>query len=140
MAYISQEKKKELAPAIKAVLKKYGMKGTIGINHHSSLVVNLKEGVLDLLGDAQKHNDKVAEQRGQQSYPVGDYLQVNTYYADEWAIDEKISNFYEELIGAMKGTGWYNKSDAMSDYFDIAYYLDVNVGKWDKGYVLKEVA
>ena len=140
MAYISQEKKKELAPAIKAVLKKYGMKGTIGINHHSSLVVNLKEGVLDLLGDAQKHNDKVAEQRGQQSYPVGDHLQVNTYYADEWAIDEKISNFYEELIGAMKGTGWYNKSDAMSDYFDIAYYLDVNVGKWDKGYVLKEVA
>jgi len=140
MAYISQEKKKELAPAIKAVLKKYGMKGTIGINHHSSLVVNLKEGVLDLLGDAQKHNDKVAEQRGQQSYPVGDYLQVNTYYADEWAIDEKISNFYEELIGAMKGTGWYNKSDAMSDYFDIAYYLDVNVGKWDKGYVLKEAA
>ena len=95
MAYISQEKKKELAPAIKAVLKKYGMKGTIGINHHSSLVVNLKEGVLDLLGDAQKHNDKVAEQRGQQSYPVGDHLQVNTYYADEWAIDEKISNFYE---------------------------------------------
>jgi len=140
MAYISQEKKKELAPAIKAVLKKYGMKGTIGINHHSSLVVNLKEGVLDLLGDAQKHNDKVAEQRGQQSYPVGDHLQVNTYYADEWAIDEKISNFYEELIGAMKGTGWYNKSDAMSDYFDIAYYLDVNVGKWDKGYVLKEAA
>jgi hypothetical protein len=140
MAYISQEKKKELAPAIKAVLKKYGMKGTIGINHHSSLVVNLKEGVLDLLGDAQKHNDKVAEQRGQKSYPVGDYLQVNTYYADEWAIDEKISNFYEELIGAMKGTGWYNKSDAMSDYFDIAYYLDVNVGKWDKGYVLKEAA
>ena len=140
MAYISQEKKKELAPAIKAVLKKYGMKGTIGINHHSSLVVNLKEGVLDLLGDAQKHNDKVAEQRGQKSYPVGDHLQVNTYYADEWAIDEKISNFYEELIGAMKGTGWYNKSDAMSDYFDIAYYLDVNVGKWDKGYVLKEAA
>ena len=46
----------------------------------------------------------------------------------------------EELIAAMKGTTWYNKSDAMSDYFDIAYYLDVNVGKWDKGYVLKEAA
>ena len=140
MAYISQQEKKELAPAIKEVLKKYGVKGSIAINHHSSLVVNLKEGVLDLLGDAQKHNDKVAEQRGQQSYPIGDHLQVNTCYADEWATDEKISNFYEELIGAMKGTTWYNKSDAMSDYFDIAYYLDVNVGKWDKGYVLKEVA
>ena len=135
MAYISQEKKKELAVGIKKVLKKYGMKGTVGVNHHSSLVVNLWEGALDLLGDAQKHNDKVAQQRGQESYPIGDYLQVNTYRADEWAFDETIANFYKELIAAMKGTEWYNNSDAMTDYFDIAYYLDVNVGKWNKGYV-----
>ena len=135
MAYISQEKKKELAVGIKKVLKKYGMKGTMGVNHHSSLVVNLWEGALDLLGDAQKHNDKVAQQRGQESYPIGDYLQVNTSRADEWAFDETIANFYKELIAAMKGTEWYNNSDIMTDYFDIAYYLDVNVGKWNKGYV-----
>ena len=140
MAYIGQKEKKELAPAIKAVLKKYDMKGTIGINHHSSLVANLKEGVLDLLGDAQKHNDEYAAMRGQKSYPVGDHLQVNTSYCDEWAKNETIAEFYKELIAAMKGTGWYNNTDIMTDYFDIAYYLDVNVGKWDKGYVLKEAA
>jgi len=44
MSYMSQEKKKQLAPAIKAVLKKYGVKGSIGVRHHSSLVVNIKEG------------------------------------------------------------------------------------------------
>ena len=44
MAYIFQEKKKELAPAIKAVAKKYGMKVTIGIDNHSSLIVRVKEG------------------------------------------------------------------------------------------------
>ena len=48
MAYISQEDKKELAPAIKAVLKKYNMKGSIGIRNYSTLVVNLKEGSLNL--------------------------------------------------------------------------------------------
>ena len=47
MAYIGQKEKKELAPAIKAVLKKFGMKGTIGIDHHRGLKVNLKEGVID---------------------------------------------------------------------------------------------
>ena len=31
MAYISQDDKAKLAPGIKAVLKKYSMKGTIGI-------------------------------------------------------------------------------------------------------------
>ena len=41
MAYVSQEMKKELAPAIKAVLKKYRMKGSIAVNNHSTLEVNL---------------------------------------------------------------------------------------------------
>ena len=49
MAYISQEDKKELAPAIKAVLKKYNMKGSISIRNYSTLVVNLKEGSLNLV-------------------------------------------------------------------------------------------
>ena len=38
--------KKKLAPAIKAVAKKYGMKVTIGVDNHSSLVVRVKEGAL----------------------------------------------------------------------------------------------
>jgi hypothetical protein len=42
MAYISQKMKKELAPAIKSVLQKFGVKGSIAINNHSSLVVNIK--------------------------------------------------------------------------------------------------
>ena len=50
MAYISQQDKKDLAPAIKAVLKKYGMKGTISINHYSSLVVTIHSGILDFSG------------------------------------------------------------------------------------------
>ena len=56
MAYMCQTKKKAMAPQIKAVLKKYGMKGSIAVNNHSTLVVNLKEGALDLIGAANKYN------------------------------------------------------------------------------------
>ena len=42
MAYISQEEKRELAPAIKAVAKKFGRKVTIGIRNHMDLVVKVK--------------------------------------------------------------------------------------------------
>ena len=121
MAYISQEEKKELAPGIKAVLKKYGVKGTIAVRGYSSLVVNIKSGVLDLMGDC--------------GLPDEDSFQVNPYYAEERAKDPKIGSFYGELLAAMKGTKWYNNSDAQIDYFDIAYYVDINVGKWDTGYV-----
>ena len=49
MAYVSQETKAKLSPAIKAVLKKYKMKGTIAVKHHFSLVVNLQSGQLILI-------------------------------------------------------------------------------------------
>ena len=65
MAYISQETKKELAPGIKAVLKKYGVKGSIGIHNHSSLVVNIKEGSIDFIAEANAKNKEIAERRNQ---------------------------------------------------------------------------
>ena len=32
------------------------------------------------------------------------------------------------------GRGWYDNSDAMIDYFDTAYYMDISVGDWNKPY------
>ena len=132
MAYVSQEMKKSLAPAIKSVLKKYGYKGSIAVDNHSSLVVNIKEGVADFIGMANAKNKEIAERRNGRYYPSEGYIQVNTYYPEHYG---EAQEFLEELISAMKGTGWYNNTDAQIDYFDIAYYLDINVGKWDKPYV-----
>lgn len=123
MAYMNQEKKKKLAPEIKKVLKKYAMKGSIAIENYSTLVVNLKEGALDLIGDQGSDYNR-------------DYIDVNTYKCVEWAKSPTIKAFYDELIKAMKGDLWYDKSDIQIDYFDTAYYLNINVGQWDKPYVL----
>ena len=142
MAYISQETKKTLAPAIKVVLKKYGMKGSIGIDNHSSLVVNLKSGALDLCGAANRHGKKVSDQRGWQHYDVEDFSLNHFHFADwmEQIGETKIAAFTNELVAAMKGEDWYDNSDSMIDYFEIAYYLDINVGKWDKPYVYENNA
>jgi len=137
MAYVSQEMKKSLAPAIKSVLKKYGFKGTIGVHNHSSLVVNIKSGVLDLIGIANAKNKEISERRNMPYYANEGYFQANPYHPDQYG---EASQFFEELVSAMKGAfskdgpKWYDNSDAMIDYFDTAYYLDINVGKWDKPY------
>jgi|TARA_R110000787_G_scaffold180438_1_gene292571 hypothetical protein len=138
MAYMSQEHKKKLSPAIKAVLKKYGVKGSIGVRHNSSLVVNIKEGVLDFIGCAQVHNDLYTEREGLPSHKVSGYIQVNPYWSAEWALRagyDVISKFYEELCNAMHGPDYYNNTDAQIDYFDCSHYVDINVGKWNKDYV-----
>ena len=141
MARITQEQKKQISPAIKAVLKEYGMKGTIGIKDYKTLVVNLNAGQLDLLGALQKYNDRRAKLFDKKSIKVDGNEQINQY----WIVDQmneieenKIAQFYKKLINAMKSAGWYDKSDCMTDYFDIAYYLSINVGRWDRDYVLQD--
>lgn len=141
MAYMCQTKKKAIAPQIKAVLKKYGVKATIGVNNHSTLVVNIKEGALDFIGAANKHNKQYAEQRGTQYYEVKDHFSANPYWEVEHMQnigETKIANFFKELFDAMngKGSGFanHNNSDIMTDYFDVGWYIDVNVGKWNKPY------
>ena len=126
MAYVSQEMKKELAPQIKAVLKKYGMKGTVAVRHHSSLVCNIKSGKLDILG----------------ALPVGeygprDYVQVNECWIEENYDDAEVVAFLTELKDAMEGPNFFNHDDSMTDYFHRSHYIDINVGQFNKPYVLE---
>ena len=123
MAYVSQEDKKALAPQIKKVLSKYGMKGSISIRHHSTLVVTLQSGEIDF---------------GEYTHGDG-YIQVNVYHIERH-YKGKAQKFLTELLAAMKGPGWFDKSDAMTDYFHVKHYCDINVGKWNKPYFLQETA
>src|SRR5210317_347568 len=120
MAYVSQADKKELAPAIKKVLSKYGMKGSISIRHHSTLVVTLQSGAIDF---------------GEYTHGDG-YIQVNVYHIERH-YKGKAQKFLTELLTAMKGPGWFDKSDSMTDYFHVKHYCDINVGSWNKPYILQ---
>ena len=126
MAYVSQEDKKKLAPAIKAVLKKYKMKGTLAIRHHSSLVCNIKSGELDVIGALP-----VSE------YGPRDYIQVNPYWISENYDCPTVVAFLTELKAAMEGPDFFCEDDSMTDYFHRSHYIDINVGTFSKPYVLE---
>lgn len=134
MAFMNQEKKKALAPQIKAVLKKFGMKGTIGVDNYSTIVVNLSEGKLDLIGEANSFNKAYSERTGQRFYEVKDHYQANPYKGEDAYSDATVGKFFKELTQAMRGSEWYDNTDIMTDYFDTAHYLSINVGKWKKPY------
>lgn len=116
MAWMNQERKKELAPAIKAVLKKYAMKGSIAVSNHSTLVVNVKSGPIDFV-----------------NYSHGDgYIQVNPYYIEDHH-EGDAGAFLVELKDAMM-TGNHDRSDIQTDYFDVGWYISINIGGWRKPY------
>jgi hypothetical protein len=132
MAYMSQDKKAKLAPAIKELLKKHGMKGSIGVRHNSTLVINLSAGSLDIIGN---YNDQQIERHKFNNRDLNlaeTYLDVNTYYIHE-AYTGEVKTFLMALNQACM-TGNHNNSDIQSDYFDVGWYVDINVGKWDKPY------
>ena len=96
---------------------------------------------IDLIGQANRDNQEYAERRGTHFYEVKGYYQVNPYYAHESG-DKKIGRFFKELIEAMNGKDStvrnHNNSDIMTDYFDVGWYVDVNVGDWQKPYKVTE--
>jgi len=139
MAYISQADKAKLAPTIKAILKKYGVKGTLSVRNHMSLVLTLKSGKIDFIEnfiktDAEKSygqpmsDDNVAYIRKNRQ------LDVNTYWIDSH-YSGKAQAFLTEVKAAMEGPDFFNEDDAQTDYFNRSHYVDINVGKWSKPYI-----
>jgi Large polyvalent protein associated domain 29 len=74
------------------------------------------------------------------SYQHGkNYAQINQYhYKDrlpEYApVFEKIIHIIKTAPAKATGKEWFDKSNAMTDYFHTAYYFHINVGVWDKPY------
>ena len=49
MAYMNQERKATIAKALKPVLAKYKVKGSLRVRNHMSIVLTLKSGSIDFI-------------------------------------------------------------------------------------------
>jgi hypothetical protein len=135
MAYVSQELKSKLSPAIKAVCKKYGIKASIAVRHHSTLCLNVKSGAIDFIGNSNRvcGGDFYQVQRGFKPNTTG-YDQVNPYHFQNH-YDGDARAFLTEVLAVMNDGNW-DKSDIQSDYFNVGWYVDVNIGSWNKPYTV----
>ena len=124
MAYMSQEKKDLLAPAVKAILKEYSLKGSFSVHHHSSLVLTIKSGKIDFFGAFTP------------TFETGTYMAVNTYH-----IKSHFTGKSQEVLLKLKAAmdvGNHDRSDIQSDYWDIGWYVDIHIGKWNSPYILAD--
>ena len=137
MAYMNQSKKAVIASKVKPILAKYGMKGSLSVRNHSTICLTLTSGSIDFIGDLQEQRQfgyvthKLDKQKMRERYE----LDINPYWFQDHYTGEALA-FLSEIFPAMYAADWYDKSDAQIDYFDTAYYVDVNVGKWTKPYTL----
>jgi hypothetical protein len=133
MAYVSQDLKAKIAPVVKAICKKFGVKASLAVRNHSTLVLNIQSGPIDFIGN---FNKTVGNQPGgfRNGSAAEDHLQINPYwYHDHF--DGKAKDFLKQVMNAMNSGNW-NKSDAQVDYFNVGWYVDVNIGRWNKPYIV----
>ena len=135
MAYI---KTNEVAEIRKALKEKFGksLKFSVRRQHYSSVDVSIVSGNIDFYDGSMDSTDKY----NGQVYKFDGHSQINDHYPEYYGKHEKL---FADIIKIMKtapakadgGRAWYDNSDAMTDYFDTAYYTHINVGKWDKPYI-----
>jgi len=116
MAYFSQESKKIVAAKIKPILAKYGIKGSLSVRNHSTVVLTLKSGKIDFVENMNRVCGSPDYYRSQEFRPVTrGNIDVNPYwYQDHF--DGTAKKFLDEIFPAMKSAGWYDRSDIMTDY------------------------
>jgi hypothetical protein len=137
MAYMNQDRKATVAAAVKPVLAKYGVKGTLSTDR-CSITLTLRDGYVDFVADMNDTRydimngtvpvDKAAlRERG---------FDVNPYwYSEHYKPGSESVQLLDELLPAMKAADYFDDSDIQTDYFNCAYFFHIKVGRWNKPYV-----
>ena len=146
MAYITKEQVVAKRPKLKEINKKYGVKATFSGGNDSTLKLTVQSGSLDFVGWYIGHVKSLsihsapfygAEQYREQTINalVRDaHIKINHHCLRDLP-EGKCRDYLNEVYSVMLD-GHYDRSDSMTDYFECAWYIDMQVGKWNKGYEL----
>ena len=141
MAYISTEDVKHIRNELKKELPQY--KFSVVRDHHSSVTISLMKG--PAFNDYE-YFDRYNNVTKTANLSDGEHHQINQFHLEDFygkenaEILSKIDTISRTAPAKNGGKVWYNDSDIQTDYFDIAYYVNINVGKWNKPYEIVEAA
>ena len=136
MAYMNQNRKAVIKANLDKALKGTGVKYSLKCSN-ISITCTIKSAPVDFIANSNETcgADFYQTARGFQKNTTG-YDQVNHYhYRDHYS--GKAKELMTKIVTAIYSGDYYDRSDAQTDYFDTAYYAHINIGKWDKPFVVK---
>tara|TARA_B100001094_G_scaffold271433_1_gene276712 strand:+ start:300 stop:770 length:471 start_codon:yes stop_codon:yes gene_type:complete len=117
MAYINKEQVKQIRESLKKEFPeiKFSVRG----ENHSSVYVSILKSPYDFSDIPHYRKDY--------------YTSINHFHVP----DCKHRDIFEKILRIIK-TGsektWFDNSDSMTDYFHVAFYINLYVGHHEKGY------
>jgi len=141
MAWVQKDTVTKVREALKVLNKEYGMKTSVSGTNSSSLKVRILSGKIDFVqnrldmleGDMRYSEEEKANHRLYLT-KFNSGIQVNHYWLD--TSFSGVALEYLEKVKAIMSVDHWDKSDIQSDYFNCAYYMNIDIGKWDKPYEL----
>ena len=138
MAYITKSEVQALQPKLKAINQKYGIKATFSGSNSSKLHLTISSGKVDFIGNyienlVANHQIDNAEERAEYVKACKN-IQCNHYYLDS-AFSGLALEYLEEVKQVMLENHW-DESDSQTDYYNCSYYVSIDIGRWNKGYLL----
>ncbi len=121
MAYMTKEKIAEIRKTLKAEFPTY--KFSVTNQNHSTACVAIMESDLVLDSDSKKQIEKYG------------YVHINEFYLDR-SFEGETLTVLQKIVDIMN-KGNHDRSDSMTDYFDVGWYIDISFGKWNKPYLIK---
>lgn len=116
-AYVSKEKMKQVQTELKAAFPEF--KFSIRKENYSCIDVDILSGPIKL---TDKENG---------------YEQVNHVSPDSFEDKPEVYEFLSKVLDIIN-KGNYDKSDIMTDYFDVGFYVRLSIGRWDKPYEISD--
>lgn len=139
MTYISKEQQKEKLVKLKPLFKKYGLRATLARSNASKITLNIWKGSIDFMG--QYNNYRINNKdRYCDNSNVENFLNYKTFtITDNCTFKEFSGEALEFLIEANKilQQDNYDRSDMMTDYFDIGFFVNISIGNYEKDYIFK---
>ena len=142
MAYINAEDVNHIRVALKKEFPQY--KFSVTRDHWLGVNINFMEGPRFSeyeYFDRYTHETKIGNLDSHDQINHSSMYTLTNFYGEENAkILDKVSEIAHTAPGLAGGKEYYNNNDIQSDYFDVAYYVSISVGKWNKEYEIKEAA
>lgn len=131
MAHMNQEKKARIAAALKLVMPK-GWKYSLAVRNHSTIVLTISSAPIDILAERAR---VCAARNGLKLQHEREHVNLNVYHLDKAFDGELLATF--KAINKALNLDNHDRSDYMTDHFDVGHYVEINVGTWNKAFMVR---
>lgn len=131
---MSQSQKAKIAAALKGIMPK-GWKYSLAVRNHSSIVLTIQAAPVDLVGEWFEVVNARRTRDGLPPVPRHDgYVNVNVHHIESQFTGERLEQM--RAILAALNDGNHDHSDIQTDYFDVGWYVDIHIGRYDRPFVV----